>query len=183
MDLLYDAAATYGELTGCEHRIALSDGRELRLIFKPANFAHLAGLHKFDDLYWISSGKYGAVQLYKMALRGKLTLEDLKKSRKYTAEARERLESLLRISELLVVNGRAVSPFDRSVCRAQVRFKSDTLFFKDDGYEFFITFGAAREKQGIYHYPETVFYRFDRAYILHQRIVTIHSIERIQFAK
>lgn len=176
MDALKRAAQAYQELIGKEYHITFSNGKAVRIIFKPSNFPHLAGLHKLRDLYQISSGQYGAVALYKLARSGRLTLDDLKCSCYFDSQARERLESLCRICELLVVEGKAVQGFDKKKCRAQVTFKADTLFFKDDGWEFFITFGAAPDRDGEFHYPETVFYRFDRAYIIGQNVVTITNV-------
>lgn len=174
-----EAARVYQKLIGKEYRIRFSNGKAVRIIFKPSNFKHLAGLHKLRDLYPISSEQYGAVALYKRILSGKMTLEDLKCSVHYDSQARERLESLCRIGELLNIGEKAVHPFSLKNCRAHVSFKADTLFFKDDGLEFFITFGAAPDAKGEYHYPETVFYRFDRAYITGQNIVTIAEVEAI----
>lgn len=176
MDVLKQAAQIYQGLIGKEYCITFSDGEAVRIIFKPSNFSHLAGLHKLRDLYQISSGQYGAVSLYKLVRTGRLSLDDLKCSCYFDSQALERLESLCRICELLIVEGKAVHPFDKRKCRAQVSFKADTLFFKDDGWEFFITFGAAPDVKGEYHYPETVFYRFDRAYIAGQNIVTITDV-------
>ena len=177
MDVLKQAAQTYQGLIGKEYRIVFSNGKAVRIVFKPSNFPHLAGLHKLRDLYQISSGQYGAVALYKLIRSGKLTLDDLKCSCYFDSQSQERLESLCRICELLVVEGKAIHPFDKRKCWAQVSFKADTLFFKDDGWEFFITFGAAPDAKGEYHYPETVFYRFDRAYTTGQNIVNIANVE------
>ncbi len=177
MDVLKQAAQIYQGLIDKEYRITFSDGKTVRIIFKPGNFPHLAGLHKLRDLYQISSGRYSAVALYKLVRSGKLTLDDLKYSRYFDSQSQERLESLCRICELLVIEGKAVHTFDKKKCRAQVSFKADTLFFKDDGWEFFITFGVAPNAKDEYHYPETVFYRFDRAYIAGQTIVTITDVE------
>ena len=183
MDILKSAAIAYEKLTGKEFCITFSNGKMVRIVFKPSNFSHLAGLHKLTDLYQISSGRFGAVALFKLAKAGKLTVEDLNCSYYFDSSARERLESLCRISELLVMSGKAISGFDRNKCRVRVSFRADTLFFKDDGYEFFITFGAAPDKDGIYHYPETVFYRFDRAYIIGQNVVSISAVEAIPYQK
>ena len=59
-----------------------------------------------------------------------------------------------------------------------LRQNSDQLlFYKDDGWSFFITFGVAADSSGTFYYPETVFYRFDEVYIRNQNIVTITNID------
>ena len=183
MDMLKRAAVAYEKLIGKEYCITFSNGKMVRIIFKPSNFSHLAGLHKLTDIYQISSGRFSAVSLFKQAKSGKLTVEDLNCSYYFDSSAKDRLESLCRISELLTLHGKAITDFDKRKCKARVSFKADTLFFKDDGHEFFITFGAAPDKDGVYHYPETIFYRFDRTYISGQNIVFISAIEIKLMAK
>lgn len=177
MDVLKQAAQVYNDLIGKEYHITFSNRKTVRIVFKSGNFSHLAGLHKLRDLYQVSSYGYNAARLYKLVHSGKLTLDDLERSCYFDRDAYDRLESLCRICELLAVGEKAVHPFDKQKCSVCVSFKSDTLFYKDDGWEFFITFGVALDGKGEYHYPETVFYRFDRSYILGQSIVVIDDIE------
>ena len=174
MDLLREAACVYRELTNKEFIVTFDNGESIRIIFKDANFVHLAGLNKLTDIALLkNSAKY----IFKIILKGRITWDDLNKSIFFDAQARERLESLVRIGELLVADGLAIFPFDKAKCRARVSFKSDVIFFKEDGYDFFITFGAAQDKSGEYRYPETIFYRYDMTYIVHQNVVSIKSIE------
>lgn len=170
------AALSYQRLVGSELLLTFSNSESVRLIPKAGHFKHLAGLHKLTDLDFISHEQRASV-LFAKALLGEISHDDLNCSRFFNSEAKERIESLSRVSEVLTLGSLAVYGFDRDKCTANVSFKSDILFFKDDGHEFFITFGIAKDKEGTYYYPETIFYRFDRAYIAGQNIVSITNIE------
>ena len=176
MDALKKAADVYRQLAGHEYIITFSNNESVRIIFKTSNFKHLACLHKFIDLDFISTEQRASI-LLKKVLTGEITATDLSCSCFFNQEERDRIESLSRIHEVLVIGGLAVYGFRRDICKARVRFKSDILFFKDDGRSFFITFGIAKDKEGTYYYPETIFYRFDRTYIENQNIVSIINIE------
>lgn len=174
MDLLWEAARVYRKLTNKEIVVTFGNDEFIRIIFKDANFVHLAGLNKLADIAIMeNSARY----IFKMILKGRITWDDLNKSVFFDAQARERIKSLSRIGELLVADGRAIFPFDPAKCRARVSFKSRAIFFKEDGYDFYITFGAAQDKSGEYYYPETMFYRYDGAYIDNQNVVSIKSVE------
>ena len=177
LDILMSAAKTYRELANREFKIGLSNGESIRIVFRPGNFMHLAGLNKLTDLYFISSKLLTPTTIFKKILKGEITWGDLNASIHFGSEAKERIECLCRIDEVFVLDGRVVFGFDRAKCCAKVKFKSDMIFFKDDGYEFFITFGAALDKSGLFHYPETVFYRYDRMYLINQKIVRIVSVD------
>ena len=176
LDVLKKAAEEYRQFVGREYLITFSNGESIRLIFKAGNLKHLAGLNKLTDLDFISTEQRAQTLLNK-ALSGAITCDDLNYSRFFSSEAKERIESLARISEVLTHNGLAVYRFDRCICQARVSFKSDIIFFKADGHEFFITFGAAKDSTGDFYYPETIFYRFDKAYIAGQSIVSITDIK------
>ena len=176
VDALMQAAESYQRLLGNELLLTFSNGESVRLIPKAGHFKHLAGLHKLTDLDFIYH-EQRASALFTKALRGDISQADLNCSRYFNAEAKERLESLSRISEVLAIGSLAVYGFDRKICKASVRFKSSILFFKDDGHQFFITFGIAQDQAGAYYYPETIFYRFDSAYIAGQNIVSITNVE------
>lgn len=176
MDLLYKAAESYRRLINKVYTVYFSNGTHVTILFKMSNFLHLSGLHKLKDTYIISNQTYNANRIYKMILSHELTDTDITSSVYYNADSRERLECVCRIAELLNIGEQAVHPFDKSKCQSCVRFKSDTLFFKSDGYDFFITFGVAPDGKADYRYPETLFHRFDNAYIYGQTIVHIDNI-------
>ncbi len=179
MDLLYNAALEYKSLLNKEHIIMFSNGKSIRIIFKPSNFLHLAGLHKLTDMDYLT--KFSAKRVYKMVLSKKVTMDNIKNSLFFDSHARDRIESLSRIRELLVVGGKVVYGFDRIRCRIRASFKSDIIFFKDDGYNFFITLCMAADKYGSYYYPETIFYHYDNAYLFQQNICSIENIDVVPY--
>lgn len=183
MDVLRQAAAAYAQLIGKEYQFTFSSGTGLRVVFKAENFKHLAGLHKLKDVYWFASEQYGATRLFKMACSGQINEAQLKNSRFYDVEARQRLESLCRIAELFALDGCVIYPFDRQKCRVRVSFRSDAIFFKPEDGDYYITFGAAKDARGQYHYPETLFYRFNDAYIAGQEIATITGVQVVEYTR
>lgn len=175
MDDLAIAANAYSKLLNKEFSIKFSNGEIVRLVFKAHNFFHLAGLNKLVDLD-ITQQPVRAANLFYRIQKGEITWLYLTASRYFNSDARARVSCIARISELLTIKGLAVYDFDKNICRAQVRFRSSILFYKDDGHDFFITLGAAKDSDGRYFYPETLFYRFDKEYIHGQRTVTITQI-------
>ncbi len=78
----------------------LSNGQQVHLVFKPQNFAHLAGLRKVKDLHEFQM-QTSAVNLYKRILRGEICLHDLQRSVHFDRDAYERIENLSRLHYVL----------------------------------------------------------------------------------
>ena len=156
MDELYLAATAYSYLLNKEYYIEFSNNETVRFIFKSGNFFHLAGLNYLTDLD-ISYQPIRPAKIYKRILNGEITWNYLTCSRYFDSDARARLSCISRIPEVLAPGGQAVFGFNKNICRARVKFRSDILFFKDDGHDFFITLGIAQDSTGPYHYPETLF--------------------------
>lgn len=80
MDKLYESAKAFSVLTDIEYHLII--GRKgkavtLHVTFEPAQFHHLAGLHKLKDLALASRNREG---VFRDILQGKYTLEDIMKS-------------------------------------------------------------------------------------------------------
>ena len=178
MDELKFAATAYGDLLNKEYHIEFSNNECVRLVFKTGNFFHLAGLNYLTDLD-ITYQPIRPTNVYKRILNGEVTWNYLTCSRFFNSDARARVSCISRIPEVLATGGQAVFGFDKNVCRARVKFRSDILFFKNDGHDFFITLGIAQDSNGFYHYPETLFYRFDSEYIRNQTKVIITAVKEI----
>lgn len=177
MDLLKQAALDYEQLINREYRFVLSNGQEIRVVFKRANFKHLAGLHKLKDMFWNASQRFDSGRLMRMIKKDQITEQLLKNSHFYDEREEKRLMSLCQLSELLVPGGNVIYPFERAKCKINISFKSDAMFFKSDQMNCFIIFGAAQDQEGKYFYPETLFYREDDAYIEGQDVATIDSVD------
>lgn len=57
MDILKQGALIYQRMCKHTHVFLLENGKEIRVVCKPSNFAHLAGLRKFSDVpeFWRES--------------------------------------------------------------------------------------------------------------------------------
>lgn len=173
-DILQKAAEAYAEVCKHDYRFTLSNGEVITVVFRPKNFAHLAGLRKLDDIYELKN--YRATNIYKSALRGELTVYDLQRSAHYNSDARERIENLCRLGYLLQTK-QIVWEFDPKKALVHTQLKSNVIFFRDDGFDFYLMLGAVND--GKSYYPETFFLRFDSAYIKGQKIVSIEKLELI----
>jgi len=175
MDILQKAAIAFNNL--CKHQYAfdLSNGHTVKLVFRPQNFAHLAGIRKFADLYEFGRDT-SSINLFYKILRGEISLFDAQRSSMYDTEARERIENLSRIGELLHTK-RVVYGFDSAKSMIKSRLKSTVIFYKDDGLNFYLMLGIAPD--GVTYYPETFFLRYDNAYIKGQTIVSVESFRTI----
>lgn len=130
MELLRSAAVEYSRYVWKEVFVTFSNKQSIRIVFKPSNFSHLAGIHKLTDLFQVGSSGYSARAIFKMALNGQLSYADLTRSIHFDFDERDRIESLSRISEVLRVGGKAVFGFDKSICRAQAKFRSTIIFIR-----------------------------------------------------
>ena len=171
MDILQKAAIEFDYLCKRQYVFKLSNGQIVRLVFKPQNFAHLAGIRKFSDLYEFSKAT-SSINLFNKIIRGELSLLNAQQSENYGTDARERIENLSRIGELLYTKS-VVYGFDAAKSIIKSRLRSTVILFKDDGHFFYLILGIAPD--GATYYPETFFLRYDDAYIKGQNIVTVES--------
>lgn len=169
------AAIEYDKVCKKQYHYTFDNGQEIKIVFKPQNFAHLAGLRKLNDLNEFQP-KFPAKIIFQKALAGEITPYDLQRSEHYDTDARERVENLCRLSSLLQTD-KAVYGFDAKKSPISSRLKSEVVFFHEDGYNFYLMLGVA--KDGVTYYPETFFLRFDDAYIKGQNIVHVESLETI----
>jgi len=175
MDILQKAAIAFNNLCKHQYVFELSNGHTVKLVFKPQNFAHLAGIRKFADIYEFSR-EMSSVNLFYKILCGEISLFDAQRSDNYNIEARERIENISRIGELLRTKS-VVYGFDSVKSMIKSRLKSTVIFFKDDGLNFYLMLGIAPD--GATYYPETFFLRYDNAYIRGQNIVSVESFRSI----
>ena len=169
MDLLQEAAVEYQKLTVRPYQITFSNEQQIVLRFRTQNFRHLAGLGKFTDLHEIYTIN-DPNAIYTMALQGELTMLDLQRSVHYTPDAVERIRFLPCLHDL-ITQGSVVFGFDARKITAVTKLKSTILFFKEDGYNFYLTLGAA--KGAGFYYPETFFNNFGGIYTKNQAIISI----------
>lgn len=174
-DILQKAAKAYQQVCNHKYRYTLSNGKQVYIVFKPQNFVHLAGLRKLSDLYEFHKHNT-ATNIYKNILRGKITCYDLQRSIHFNIDAKERIENLCRLDHLLRTK-QVVWNFDRAKTQVRTKLKSNVLFFRDDGFDFYLMLGVVDEGQT--YYPETFFLRYDAAYIQGQQIVSVKKMELI----
>ena len=173
-EYLLTAAKAYQAICRYSYLFSFSNGKTIKLVFKPQNFVHLAGLRKLNDVYEFQAGR-SATNIYHDILRGNITDLHLQMSVHYDTDARERIENLSRLEELLKAD-KAIWNFDPKKSKVVTRLKSKVIFFKPDGFDFYLMLGAAPD--GVTWYPETFFLRFDDQYLTDQEIVSILSMTR-----
>lgn len=173
-EYLATAARAYREICRFSYTFSFSNGETIKLVFKPQNFVHLAGLRKLNDVYEFQTVR-NAINIYHDILRGNITDLHLQMSVHYDSDARERIENLARLEELLKTD-KAIWNFDPKKSKVVTRLKSKVIFFKPDGFDFYLMLGAA--PNGVTWYPETFFFRFDDQYLTDQEIVSIQSMIR-----
>lgn len=173
-DILQQAAMAYKDICRHQYCYTLSNGQKVQIVFKPQHFAHLAGLRKLSDVYEFQQQSASAVNLYKSILKGKIGIYDAQRSMHFDTEARERIENLARL-EYLLQTKQVVWGFDKRIAPLSTKLKSTVIFFRDDGYNFYLLLGAA--KDGETYYPETFFLRYDAAYIRGQNIVKVIDLK------
>lgn len=103
MDYLQICAKAFEHLLDIKYHIIIGrKGRmtELNLLFEPAEFHHLAGLHKLHDLRLARGNRE---KVFSQILAGSISAEDLKKS-KYFSIIQKRLKPLCQIESLLDSN-------------------------------------------------------------------------------
>ena len=178
MGILQEAAISYREICRHTYKYTFDNGHSIIVKFKPANFCHLAGLRKFDDLreFQIESSRpvLSSTNIYNKALNDEFSDYYLQTSKAYTQEARDRIECLSKLPQLLQTK-QAVYDFDKKILRIRSSLKSSIILFSDEGYNFYLMLGLAEDST--YYYPETFFLRFDDAYISGQKIVGVKVLE------
>jgi len=173
-DILMTAALAYREVCKRQYLYTFDNGECIRIVFKPQNFVHLAGLRKLGDVYEFSNNNT-TTNIYNAILRGKITLLDAQQSIHYDTEARERIENLARLDELLQTDC-VVWNFDREKVKFRTNLKSTVIFFREEGFNFYLLLGVAPDAKT--YYPETFFLRFDDAYLRGQTVVQVISCKR-----
>ena len=103
MDYLQICAKAFEKLLDVQYHIVL--GRKgklvnLNILFEPKEFHHLVGLHKLHDLRLARGNRE---KIFYEILAGKISMEDLKKSR-YYSEIQKRLEPFYRIENIFDSN-------------------------------------------------------------------------------
>ena len=180
MDSLKIAAEEYKEICNHIYKYTFDNGQSICVRFRPQNFSHLAGLRKFSDLREFQTENGHPVlssnNIFKKALNGDFPDEYLQTSTAYTMEARDRIECLSNIQHLLKTDT-AVFDFDKKIIRIKTSLKSSIILFDDEGYNFYLMLGLAKDEN--LYYPETFFLRFDDTYIHGQKIVKIIKLEII----
>lgn len=103
MDYLQICAKAFEKLLDIQYHIILGrKGKltELNILFEPKEFHHLIGLHKLRDLRLARENRE---KIFYEILAGKITMEDLKKSR-YYSEIQKRLEPFYKIENIFDSN-------------------------------------------------------------------------------
>ena len=103
MDYLQICAKAFEKLLDIQYHIILGrKGKltELNILFEPKEFHHLIGLHKLRDLRLARENRE---KIFYEILAGKISMEDLKKSR-YYSEIQKRLEPFYKIENIFDSN-------------------------------------------------------------------------------
>ena len=174
-DNLLLAAQAYRDVCKSRHCFTLDNGECVHVIFRPQSFVHLAGLRKLGDVYEFGYNN-STSNIYNQILRGQITILHAQCSEHYDTEARERIDNLARLSDVLCAD-RVIWDFDQQKVPFRTRLKSKVVFFHEEGFNFYLLLGAAQD--GSTYYPETFFLRFDDAYIRGQTMANVVSYQKL----
>lgn len=101
MDLLYQSALVWKELTEYNYRLTYGYKKKLHpinLTFSFEDYPHLAGFQYLND---ISLPNFTSAKIVDRILEGKISFEQIKKAHQYEEMVRPRLEALIHLKDSL----------------------------------------------------------------------------------
>lgn len=166
-DILFQALNEYEKILNNKYKYILENGASLEIIFKKSFFPHLIGLHKLkdrDNFNKLNSEEGQATRIYREIKKGKITIEDIKKS-SYFLEIKERIETFLQIEEILAFSEVLIN-FKKEILKKQTKMdtelKSNIIFYKKIK-DMYIHLCIVKQNGKVY--PESFFTRKDANYI------------------
>lgn len=178
MNLIYECAKKYEELTKYNYTLYLSCGLNIDLKFKPASFFHLMGLHKLTDIKQLTNSK-NPTTAYKNILNGFINQSIIEKSMFYN-QIQERLEKFLDIENIM--KSKIIIDFDyRLTPGASSKLMSKYILFKAyKDTNAHLCFKLDTKSQNFYA-PETFIIQPTDYYIKNQVVYDVVKITKTPF--
>jgi len=180
MDLLQKKYYDYLRLVGCKAIYELENGMIIEYTYKRANFVHLIGLHKLDDILLISmfndknNHKVNTKTVMSSIKKGKLT-DTMVQSSSFFYKISDRYTSF-DYDNLTTLNYTdAVIDFDAS--RIPSKLKSDYLLFEERPTGEYNHLGVAYDSVNGVRYAETFLHTTNDLYVKNQTVVKVKKFK------
>jgi len=177
MDKLLKCAEEYKNFFYKDYYYTLENGTVIKVYFAQKHFHHLIGLGKLIDIKpLILSKNNSATAVYKNILKGKITYDQITKS-KFFDDIKRRIDNFEYLNSMLFE--KVVINFKKSE-KTPSKMKSDIIFYQDKE-SYYLHLCLAKDK--ICYYPETFIVQHDDYYIVNQDILNIIDVKVISTFK
>lgn len=187
---LQESAKEYQKLTKAPFLFELENGDCIKLQFRPVNYYHLMGLHKFQDIQELILNKTRSTtqdSIYKSILHGELTEFDLQKSLHYDEEKlMARFYAFLDIEKYLYSMQNVIMPFDQNLVRGTSYISANAVLFtveacnklnRQNDVIYIMLFVAYNDRIGAYA-PVSFFLEISDRYIANQQTLAVVNVKR-----
>ena len=173
----------YDSLRNFQYKIHIENGLEIILRFSRENYHHLVGFQHLSDLPDVSTPK-SKQKFYADLKRGKIRMERIQKSRKYSS-IQERLKYFDRLESILAEGtGKIIVEFDENKTDTVIKAKFHLFVREGNPFEgkalFFILFIDCEQRE--IYYPVTYIVEQSGMYVRDQ-VMYDCSIERVPVGK
>ena len=178
MDLLHEAANEYARLLNKIYIFRLENKTTVQVYFTPGHFHHLMGLHKLADINVLVKDKQknDANSIYKNILAGRISYDDLAKSR-YLAEIEQRLIHFKQINRIIEYD-KIIIDFDPSLIASKL--KADYILLKRSNDNMYSNLFLTKDSiDSRIHVPSTFMAEKTDYYTYGQKIINIVSMTQI----
>ncbi|MGL4335832.1 MAG: PBECR4 domain-containing protein [Turicibacter sp.] len=172
MGILKETIDSYDLLCKNDYIYHLSDGRELKIIFKKENFPHLLGLHKLLDIEILrkhSQKIISANSVYRDLKRGLLTYTDVSNSVHFY-EIENRFMYINELDSLLF--DRIVLDFDKT--KIATKITATILLYRKIDHKY-VHLALVKAVDGSY-VPQTLLVQGNRYYVDNQKELIITKL-------
>lgn len=166
----------YMRLENCKAEYRLSNGKNIEVLYKEENFAHLLGLHKLKDIqliqFWLDKNNK-TVKLKDVIRRIKNSTftDEMVKASVFYPKIQDRYESFSYENLTTLTYTDAVINFNSQIIKSKI--KSDYLLFEEKGNNEFNHLRIAMDFKTGKRYIETFFHQSDDMYISDQNVVKV----------
>lgn len=175
MDLLYEAASAWQELTAFTYRITYGKRGVLHTItlkFEASEFYHLAGFQYMNDI--VLPVRFSHTKAIDAALTGRITQAHISKSENYEA-IKERLTAITKLKQALDTSFQ-VYKFNPAVLPFYTKITAENLILAKCGDVVFLF--TDQSKDGTAFSKSIFLKREDRDFSRNQKALSVLKVER-----